>query len=188
MSKRSLEGFKNLKWKSLPKLDLEELEKEAEEKKQQKVKELEALSKPLYELIVSENFLIEDILGQSYAHSFTPISEVNFEGKSPRYDGGYSSDLVLKVLPERDIPIKTLFFSGFFPGLIGNKISAKIPRYEKRNINEGYFTCFSREARTFYLDRDFNDREEAIELAILSPKGKILRLDRAVGYGEFMKR
>jgi len=107
---------------------------------------------------------------------------------SPRYDTGYNSNLVLKVAPERDISVRTIYFNGVFPGLAGNKIFAQIPRYREEKIPSTSNFLKSRGEEIFYIDREFKSEEEAIELSILSSDGKILRTDRSVNYEEFMKR
>jgi hypothetical protein len=172
-------------WKSVPPEELESRIKQIQEKRFDRINELKALSKSLHELVVSENFFIEKILGQSYAESFTPISETMFGGRSPKYDTGYSSNVILIVMPERDIPVRTLIFGGNFPGLAGYRISAKIPRYIEKTVSESMKLPKEKGEEIFYIDREFGAREESIELSILSKDGRIIRTDRSVDYKTF---
>ena len=182
----------NDSWKGGKPLDLGELLRNEELGRQRRIEELKTISKPLHELVVSEEFLIEEILGQSHAHSFTPISEVRFGGNSPQYEGGYSYDITMKVFSKGKgpvgIPVRTIYFEGNFPGLAGNSVIAKIPRYKQENVIISSSSFANKGEEVFYLDREFKSEEEAIELSILFSDGKILRTDRSVNYEEFMKR
>ncbi len=174
------------------KFDMNQFLIEAEEKRQQELKDLKSRSKPLYDLVVSEDFTVHDIIGESYVTSsyltlFTPLSETIPGGIPPVCSGGFTSKLVLKVTPNnRDIPVRTLNFDGNSAVRPGDYIIAKIPKYKEKKVSLGYFgSCFSQD-RIFYFDRDFNPEEFAIELIIPSEKGK--RTDRAVNYENFIKK
>lgn len=54
------------------------------------------------------------------------------------------------------------------------------PYDESFDINK-----ISSKEKTFYFDRDFKQKEIAIELGILSPEGEVLRVDRAGNYRKF---
>ena len=71
------------------KIDINHFLEEAEEKRQQEIKDLASRSKPLYDLVVSENFTVNEIMGESYATSFTPRSEIILGGRFPVYSGGF---------------------------------------------------------------------------------------------------
>lgn len=150
---------------------------------EQEMKKLESKSKKLNELIVSENFIVEEVISESYATSFTPKSEMVLGGYSPSYSVGHTSRLVLKVSPDnKEIPVQTLNFSGSSIIKAGDYISAKIPKYKKSKYN-GLF----KKEKTFYFDRDFNSEESVIELALLSENEEVLRKDRSVDYRNFIK-
>ena len=156
---------------------------------QQQIAKLKSKSKQLYELVSTENFNVDDVVAKSYATSVTPQSEMIIGGRSPHYNTGFTSQLVLKVTPiNSQVPIKTLNFHGFSIVKAGDRISASIPKYRKEELGgEGYVKPFNR-AEIIYYDRDFNSEESAIELALLSADGKILRRDKAVDYENFVKK
>jgi len=109
-------------------------------------------------------------------------------GRSPVYQGGFTSRLVLKVSPDnRDVPVRTLKFDGFSVVRAGDYVSAQIPRYEEKRVNSGFHSGPYDRDRVFYFDRNFNPEESAIELALLSADGNVLRRDRAVNYKNFVK-
>jgi len=154
----------------------------AEESRRQEIAELEARSKELDELVVVENFTVEDVVSECCGTAFTPHSEIIIGGKSPSYEGGFTSNLTLKVTPDNAIPVRTLNFKGSSVVRAGDYISAEILRCDERKIMEGFGRPYHQEDKTFYFDRKFMPEETAIELAILSDDGKVLRRDRAVGY------
>ena len=170
-------------------LNLKKIIQDAGKKRQKEIADLESRSKSLQELVVIENFTVNEIIAESYATSFTPRSERVIGGKSSIYEGGFTSRLVLKVSPyNQDIPVKTINFDGFSTVMVGNHISAKIPKYEEKKIaRDLHFPSgpYSRD-RIFYFDRDFNPEESAIELAILAEDGTVLRKDRAINYKIFV--
>ena len=114
-----------------------------------------------------------------------------FGGKSQAYHGGLTSRLILTVRPDKkDIPVRKLTFDGISAVRGGDLISAMIPRYEEKTIGPGRALFLQRNTdrhRVFYLDRPFNAEESAIEITILSDDRKILRIDRAVDYKDFIK-
>ena len=157
------------------------------EEQKQRVKELEARSKSLHELVVSEVFTVDKVVSESYATSFTPQSEIVFGGKCPVYKGGFTARLVLGVTPDnKSVPVRALSFCGISAVRAGDRVSARIPRYLEETVTDIYSRQYNN-SRVFYLDRGFNAKESSIELAILSDDGKILREDRAVNYRDFVK-
>ena len=56
--------------------------KDAEADLKKRIEKLEKISKPLDELVVSEDFIVRQVISQSYSKSFTPSSEMTFGGKS----------------------------------------------------------------------------------------------------------
>ncbi|OYT57321.1 MAG: hypothetical protein B6U68_02035 [Candidatus Aenigmarchaeota archaeon ex4484_14] len=169
------------------KLDMNQIVQNAKEKKKQEIADLESHSKQLHELVVTENFTVDEVVAESYATFFTPHSEMVIGERSPVYRGGFTSRLVLKVSPDnQDVPVRTLRFNGFSVVRAGDYISAKIPRYEEKRVGSGFHSG-PYDNRVFYFDRDFNPEESAIELAILSADGNVLRRDRAVNYKNFVK-
>lgn len=163
-----------------------------EKERQKEIKDLESRSKKLYELIASENFTVNAVIAESYATTYTPHSEIVFGGKSPVYHGGLTSRLILTVTPDNEnTPVRKLTFDGISAVRGGDRISAKMPKYEEKFVGPSISMLLQRNAhnihRAFYLDRSFNTEESAIELAILSDDRKILRTDRAVDYKDFIK-
>lgn len=171
------------------KLDLNKIMRDSEKTRQQEISDLESRSKQLYEFIATENFTVDEVVAESYATSFTPHSEMIMGGSSFVYEGGFTSKLVLKVSPDnQDVPVRTLSFDGLSVVRAGDYISAQIPRYEEKKVGTGFhFGPYNRD-RVFYFDRDFNPEESAIELALLSAEGNVLRRDRAVNYKNFVKK
>lgn len=152
---------------------------------EEKIAKLRACSKPLYEFVVCEHFRVDVVGSESHATQFTPESEIVIGGECPVYHGGFTSKLVLDVMPDnKNIPVRILEFTGNSSVMGGQRIIARIPIYRKETVNR----CFSPgEDETFYLEREFKARESAIELNILNEKGKVLRTDKAVDYRRFVK-
>ncbi len=173
----------------IKRLNVEKIIRDTGKKRQEEIIDLESRSKPLRELVVIENFTVNEITGKSYATSFPPPSGMFFSRISPAYEGGFISRLVLKVSPDNpDIPIRTINFDGFSTVVAGNHIFAKIPKYEEKKISSDFHfhSGHYSESRIFHLDRDFNPEESAIELAILAEDGTVLRKDRAINYKIFV--
>ncbi len=146
------------------KLDLREIYKGAEDQRNKRIAELERISKPLHELVFSENFRIIDVIGESYPTSYSPMPHMG--GSSPTHDTGFTSRLTLDVDPEdKDIAVKTLKFDGFSIVRAGDYVTAKIPRYKEEIVKGGFYAGYSNE-RVFYLERSFEPVEFAIELVI----------------------
>ena len=173
-------------------IDIKKMSRELKEKDQKEFEELKSRSKPLQELIVSEKFIINEILGESYSTSTSVRGEWRAGPMDVQYvNGGYASKLILKVTPNNlDVPVRTLNFNGpWLPIRPGFHISAKIPKYEEKRFGYSFFKIESYEReQVFYLDRDFNEEESVIELGIISEDGKILERYRSVDYSRFLEK
>jgi len=154
----------------------------------------ESRAKPLHELVTEEYFSVREVLSQTSSTSFTPNSEMIFGGRSPEYQGGYTSDLVLGVISRDNLPITSLRFKGISAVRRGDFILAKIPRYEEaksfRHLGESICGGEDDLTKTVYLPRqEYNAEEEAIEIQIIETKHmQRLRTDRSVNYQKFAKR
>ncbi|MDD5054588.1 MAG: hypothetical protein PHT91_03540 [Candidatus Nanoarchaeia archaeon] len=148
--------------------------------------DLKEKAKKLCELVFEEKFYVNGVVCESYATSFTPRSEICFGSAMSTYNGGFASKLVLDVLPDnQSIPVNTLHFRGFSAVRAGDNICAKMPKFKEVNEYPPRLEDPLRKKRVFYVDRDFLPEESAIELAVLSDNGDILRIDRAVDYKNF---
>ena len=169
------------------KLDLDKIMQDAKAKRIQELSDLQAHSKELYELVATEYFTVDDVVGESYSTSFTPDTEIVLGGSSRVYSAGFISKLVLRVSPDNhDVPVKTIHFDGFSGVRVGDYICAKIPRYDEKRV--GIDPRFIDKERVFYFDRVFHSEESAIELTLLSAGGNVLRRDRSVNYDYFVKK
>jgi len=83
-------------------------------------------------------------------------------------------------------PIKKLLFYGLSAVCSGNGVIAKIPRYQKEKFREMPHHCYDDGWRERHFDRGYNEKEEAIELSILSSRGKVKRTERPVDYNFFL--
>ncbi|MBW6461845.1 MAG: hypothetical protein K0B07_02260 [DPANN group archaeon] len=112
-----------------------------------------------------------------------------YGGKSTSSPCGYTSRLILEVKPVNTfLPVKTLYFDGISIVEAGNYISAKIPRCDIETIFSGSLLTPYRRHKELYFDREFKDKESAIELSIFGRDSKsLLRKDRAIDYGMFIK-
>ena len=171
-------------------IDLNKMLIEGEQKRKEEIKDLESRSNNLYELLVEEDFNVNEVIAETYAISFTQYPDLILSSERPLvYHGGFTSRLVLKVTPEnKDTPIRTLNFEGFSPVKAGDYISAQILRYKEEKVSSGFYSGPFDKERVFYFDREFNQEESAIELTLISAKWKVLRIDRAVDYQKFIKK
>ena len=130
--------------------------------------------------IVKKNFTVRDVIGQSYLMRFTPYSEMSVGKKSPSYETGFYSRLVLKVLPdEKSLPVNSLTFLGNSPVKSGDYISAQIPVYDAMYKEK--------DTGDAYMFHQYKKEDTAIQLEILSEEGKVLRKDRAIDYEEIIR-
>lgn len=151
--------------------------------------ELKANSKPLHQLIVTEQFTIEDVITASYATSIAPMSEMVLDGPSRCYYGGHTSEVTLTVKPHNaQIPVTTLAFKGYSTVRAGETIEAKIPCYEIKEASTLFMPNRRDEPEKLYFPRKLTEKEHAIELKLLSPDGKTLRTERAVDYNFFKEK
>jgi hypothetical protein len=168
-------------------LDVDEMIQDSMKTEKQEIADLESRSKELHERIATENFTVNSIIARTRPTSFTINSEMVMGARSPTYEGGFTSQLVLKVSPDnKNIPIKSIIFNGFSIIKAGDYIAAQILKYETEIITPRYSGNGNK--RFFYIDRDFNIEEDAIELALLSEDGSILRKDRSINYRNFTKK
>ena len=139
-------------------------------------------SKQLHELVVSEHFIVEDVIGESTALSFTPLLERRIGGAPSESHTIHTSELTLKVMPKnKKVPIRTIRFNGSSIVQAGHHVIAEIPRYEEIEYTKEGFPSY------IYLDRQYRETEEAIELKVFSSKAVCLRTDRSVNYKEYIK-
>jgi len=162
--------------------------REARIRREQEIKDLESRAKSACELVVEEGFIVNDVLAGSSSTHFTPQSEIRYGGTSPSYSGGFISRLVLQVSPNnKKVPIQTLYFDGFSIVRAGEQILARIPKYEVRRVEQGFFNDSpSDRARVFYVERDFKPQESAIEISILDSSGKPVRIERSTDYARML--
>jgi hypothetical protein len=169
--------------------EFEKIEKQRRENRQKEIDGLRAKSKPLKELVVTEDFVVEEAICISHATSFTPQSELRLGGSSPSYRGGFAASLILKVKPlNENVPVRTIHFNGFSIATAGDHVSVKILRHEEKNISPNSLNFHSpyHEPELLYFDRPFNEKESAIEISIIQ-KGKAQRIDRSVEYSKYFK-
>lgn len=156
---------------------------ESEKKRLARNKDLESQAKQLHELVATEKFMVNSAIGQDYAISFSIDSEWRCGSIPSTYGGGFRSILTLEVSPEnKDIPIRTIIYNGRCEVRAGERIAAKIPKYEKKKEE---LRVGQDNGKTFYIDRDFKTEESAIELTILSKNG---RTDRATDYDIYISK
>ncbi len=154
---------------------------EIQKEKLKKILDLESRSKKPSELVVTENFTVDEVVAETYPTSFTPNPVIG--GRSPSYKGGYASRLILNVSPDnKAIPVNLITFDGFSAVKAGDYISAKIPRYAEELCNP-----MRKGKKVFYFDRPFRNNESAIEIALLSAEGEVLRRERSVDFRRFVQ-
>src|SRR3989344_1211436 len=123
----------SLKIKEGALFSLEDVEAKINENRKRELKNLQARAKPLHELVITQEFVVTRAIGQSYATSITPLSEMMIGGRSPEYSGGFRVQTVLDVRAmAHDVPVRTLLFSGYTPVRSGEVIRASMPCYEKQ--------------------------------------------------------
>jgi len=137
------------------------------------------LSKTPYKFVVSEDFVIDDVVAKTY-QTDVYIPSTRWEwGHNKK--GGYTSKLFLKVKPDNaDVVVNALIFEGISIVKAEDHISAKIPRCD-------WFHHQTDSYRWGYFRRGYKPTETAVELSLLSEDGKILRRDRAANYKSFVK-
>lgn len=164
------------------------------ERSERELDDLKIRSKKLSELVVEKLFYVGNVLSQSFANKVSPISEIQIGGRSPSYDTGYSQHIELEVYPVDNVNTRKIIFNGNSIVNGGDLILAKIPLYETKEVYSGYISVFdySESTKKFFLPRDFEEQEMAIEIGILDSKNykhsKIPgRIERSVEYSNFFK-
>lgn len=167
-------------------VDIAEVRRSAEEERLRQIEELKPLAKELHELVIGERFRVDDVTMESYDND-PPYQRIAMPeiaaGRRRIHRTGFTSATFLEVLPhERDVPVKRLVFEGYSSANRGDYILARIPRYEEKVVKgvNGHITDIS-----FYVDRPFREEECAIEVAIFSANGDILRRERSVDFRKF---
>jgi hypothetical protein len=169
------------------KVTIKEMNKVMETRKKE-INDLKSRSKSLSELIFSEKFKVCGVSCETYSTSVT--TQIIAGGRSPSYGAGFTSRLLLKVEPyDKNINVKEIVFDGYCPVLAGSDISALIPKYNKKMLNINpvmdRLCGFGDENKVFYLDRDYKEKENAIQINILSKKEDILGLYKGVNFRDF---
>jgi hypothetical protein len=137
--------------------------------------------KSLPELVVSEDFRVDEVFCKSERTSATPQSEIKIGGTNYPYRTGYITDILLVVSPQNEeVPVEELIFYGNSAVMSGDTIQAKIPRHGGGKYIEG--------KGRVYLDRPFGTTEEAIEIELKDKSGKVLREDKSVNYDMYFPR
>ena len=162
---------------------MERIREEGEKHRKKLAADLEAKSKHLYELTKTEDFYVDDVTCQSYMTHVRPVSEIVIGGRSPSYKSGFTSRLTLRVTPsDTKIPVKLLYFDGFSVVKKGERIAAIMAVYKTEELDQ----FMGQRPVEYYLPRDFNEEEQAIEIMTLN--GSIVtRRDRSVDYNRFQK-
>ena len=91
--------------------------------------ELEARSKPLQELVFDETFTVEGVVSQSYLNSVM-TGPMMIGSPNPKSKTGYKTKLSIKVIPDNKIPVTELVFYGDSIIKAGDKVIARIPKYD----------------------------------------------------------
>ncbi len=148
----------------LPWLDHADNESPAE-----KIERLKRLSKPLYELVVTERLQVNKVVVE------------NLRGSEV-----LGVEKLLCVASDKKGQRRSVAFYGHSPVLAGQTIEVKIPRYQE--IREKPW--FEEDKAVFYIPRDISNAEwvyeTAIEISILSDDGRVLRTDRSSDYEDFV--
>ncbi len=167
-------------------MDIEKIIQNGRDKWGEKLGDFERRSKQLYELVATEKFAVREVTAIFHKIKI-PNSDIIFSGK---LNSGYVfvPEIFLKVSSDNpDVPVRLINFLGSSPVITGNCISVKIPKYEEERLNGLDFEPRNMD-RIFYFDRKFKSYESAIEVAILSPDGKVIRRDRSPDYEEFIEK
>jgi len=170
------------------KIPVDEIERQIEERKQNRIDELRKKSRPLEDLIIEREFLVRDVLSQTIATSIKPMSEIRLGGNSPEYHGGYINKIYLKVASEDnfDSKIEKINFYGFAPVLAGQHISVLIPKVEVVSLKDEFPSSWVQDEK-FYLPRKDTKKEEAIQILIIDnlKNSRQLGTFRSVNYSQY---
>ncbi len=133
--------------------------------------------KPLTDFIHEEDFEVVYITEENYGtHSI--VGEMVIGGRNLTRDGGYITLATIEVKPKRDIPIKTLEFRGHTSIKKGDRIIARVLRYDARMDFEDGSNVYDDGIENVYSDRDYKEKESAIEIKNITQG----RLEKAVDY------
>ena len=133
----------------------------------------------LDDLIVREEFIIEDVVGHNQLKTITSSERINMGGNVYTYNTGIIPQLNLSVKPFNNIPVRYLIFRGYSPVEVGDHISTLIPRYEINLDNS---------SQELYCDRPYREREDTIEIIKLDNMSQMkLRSDRSYDYKDYFK-
>lgn len=178
--------------------DLFDSPQEQRKRRMKKADKLKLESRSLHELVVSQNFLVERVLLKSDCRSIPSKSESVLE-ENNSIELGYNSRLILSVTPQKNdnILVRTLYFDGISEVKSGDRISADIVRYREERIDLDSdiigpdWNPFSNPNHLlFYLDRDFKEKEDAIELSIFPNSSQnnlnTIRKYRSIEYDRIM--
>ena len=136
----------------------------------------------------SEYFTVKSSISQTYPTGFTPRLESLAVGKPHSYKTGYVTETIMEVTPENaSLPITEIVFRGYTKADAGDYsyIKALIPRCEEKRVSNPSTASMIGNQEIFYLDRQYTQRETAIEIAILTPKKEILKIDRSADYLDY---
>ena len=167
---------------------LKEMEKRMKGLTKEEIKKLTKDSKELYELVFEEKFNVDKVLTES-AEISIPVGETLIGGRNTYRTSGMTLKMTLDVTPENDIPVRNLNFIGFSTVKADDSILAKIPKYKTKKFRIAkHRTVYDDGNRIFFFDRKYKPVEDVIELTIISPNGKPVRVDRSVNYDNFVKK
>ncbi|MBS3123069.1 hypothetical protein J4437_00380 [Candidatus Woesearchaeota archaeon] len=162
-----------------------------QENDKKRLKDIQSRSKQLFELLITEEFTVENVIVSSHSTYFTPKSEIVIGGSSSSYSGGFTANTILQVTPSNpNIPVRQLNFSGYSALRGGDYIKAVIPSYDAQEISllfqdsRGYS---GEGSKTFYFDRLLKKEESIIELILLNNQRKPIRTERSIDYDRFKK-
>lgn len=151
--------------------------------------ELQGKSKDIIDLVFEEYFIVNEVLCRAEEVSISHIDgNTMLGGRVPTHNAVYVFSTELTVKPgNNDIPIKKLEFLGYSAAKAGDQIWARIPRYVIEKVSRETRHRYDSGIETFYLDRDWNEKENAIEITILDDNLKNARIERAINFRNFYK-
>lgn len=177
--------------------DMDKMIQKGQKRLEAEIKELEASSKNLWELVRGYEFQVGEILCINNQTSYVEHNRIIGPGSgSTTHYGGYTSRLELQVEPRGadadKCPIRVLTFDGLSVVTAGDIITAKVPLFEevkKKILKEFmYSDCHVEDGeRIFYLPRQATEKEHAIEIVTSGHNTLKRRIDRGIGYGLYVK-
>jgi hypothetical protein len=194
---------------------LDQLSKFLNEFPDMQIKQEEELlkrSKSLSELIISETFIVTDVVSRHYA---TNIESSQWQaGSIPQYTNtGYISKTILTVRPLSEVkpgetydsPVRELVFNGHSSARAGDIIRATIPAYTEAYLQyqkEGDSIKRRSNPEMIYIDRKLEEKESPIVITILPGSSKDieqilsgnsqnlnpLRTEQSADYGKYYRK